>query len=106
MLQSQKCYSMVDSFSILVTDFQFARTKGMNYIGFASAGDCYSAKNCAQGRFSINLRHTGFRVSADTEWRSLGGPYTYKNIDRKKVCSFLMQYNIYDFNALKLANCS
>ena len=88
---------MVDSFSILVTDFQFARTKGMNYIGFASAGDCYSAKNCAQGRFSINLRHTGFRVSADTEWRSLGGPYTYKNIDRKKVCSFL---NIVRVNAI------
>lgn len=69
----------------IVTDFQFARTSGRNYIGYGSAGDCYSAKNCPQGRFSINLRNTGFRVSSQTQWKTMGGPYAFQNVERKKV---------------------
>ena len=41
-------------------------------VGYGEAGDCYSTANCPQGRFSINLQGTGFRVSPHTSWAGHG----------------------------------
>ncbi|CAI9536524.1 unnamed protein product, partial [Staurois parvus] len=57
---------------IITTDLQFARTIDGRPVPFATAGDCYSAAKCPQGRFSINLQGTGLSVSETTIWMSQG----------------------------------
>ncbi|KAG7478040.1 hypothetical protein MATL_G00076160 [Megalops atlanticus] len=57
---------------IITTDWQFAFTREGHRVPFATAGDCYSAARCPQGRFSINLSGTGFQVAEDTKWISQG----------------------------------
>ncbi|XP_077132057.1 A disintegrin and metalloproteinase with thrombospondin motifs 9 isoform X1 [Ranitomeya variabilis] len=57
---------------IITTDLQFARTLDGRPVPFATAGDCYSAAKCPQGRFSINLKGTGLSVSETTKWMSQG----------------------------------
>ncbi|XP_029103687.1 A disintegrin and metalloproteinase with thrombospondin motifs 9 isoform X2 [Scleropages formosus] len=57
---------------IVTTDWQFAFTHEGHQVPFATAGDCYSATRCPQGRFSINLSGTGFIVAEDTKWVSQG----------------------------------
>lgn len=57
---------------IITTDWEFAFTREGQRVPFATAGDCYSAARCPQGRFSINLSGTGFQVAEDTKWISQG----------------------------------
>ncbi|XP_072277315.1 A disintegrin and metalloproteinase with thrombospondin motifs 9 [Pyxicephalus adspersus] len=57
---------------IITTDLQFARTIEGRPVPFATAGDCYSAAKCPQGRFSINLKGTGLSISESTKWMSQG----------------------------------
>ncbi|KAJ8361216.1 hypothetical protein SKAU_G00177410 [Synaphobranchus kaupii] len=57
---------------IITTDWEFAFTREGQRVPFATAGDCYSAARCPQGRFSINLSGTGFQVAEDTKWISHG----------------------------------
>ncbi|XP_075430373.1 A disintegrin and metalloproteinase with thrombospondin motifs 9 isoform X1 [Ascaphus truei] len=57
---------------IITTDLQFAQTHDGRPVPFATAGDCYSAAKCPQGRFSINLSGTGLSVSETTKWMSQG----------------------------------
>jgi hypothetical protein len=55
-------------------DFRFARLiRGAKHIAYAEAGDCYSNLPCPQGRFSVNLSGTPFRVAPTTGWISNGG---------------------------------
>jgi hypothetical protein len=42
------------------------------HIPYGQAGDCYSKAECPQGRFSINLVGTNFKVSALTRWEGKG----------------------------------
>ncbi|XP_053325323.1 A disintegrin and metalloproteinase with thrombospondin motifs 9 [Spea bombifrons] len=60
------------SLQIITTDLQFAHTRDGRPVPFATAGDCYSAVKCPQGRFSINLKGTGISVSEATKWMSQG----------------------------------
>ncbi|KAM4651989.1 A disintegrin and metalloproteinase with thrombospondin motifs 9 [Discoglossus pictus] len=60
------------TFQIITTDFLFAQTHDGRPVPFATAGDCYSAVKCPQGRFSINLSGTGFSISEATKWMSQG----------------------------------
>ncbi|XP_026161930.1 A disintegrin and metalloproteinase with thrombospondin motifs 9 [Mastacembelus armatus] len=62
----------VSRMNIITTDWQFAFTHEGKSVPFATAGDCYSASNCPQGRFQINLSGTGFKVAEDTLWISQG----------------------------------
>ena len=39
---------------------------------YASAGDCYSAVDCAQGAFSVDLAGTGVRVADTVQWQTNG----------------------------------
>lgn len=68
----------------LVDDFEFSHSNNGNRINFGTAGDCYSAVKCPQGRFSINLRGSGFRLSEDTGWE-VRGTHSFKDIDRLSV---------------------
>ncbi|UYV65719.1 ADAMTS9 [Cordylochernes scorpioides] len=46
--------------------------------------DCYSMVHCPQGRFSINLKGTGFVVSPESEWTN-EGHFTAAKIHRLEV---------------------
>uniref|UniRef100_A0AAQ4QA41 ADAM metallopeptidase with thrombospondin type 1 motif, 9 n=1 Tax=Gasterosteus aculeatus aculeatus TaxID=481459 RepID=A0AAQ4QA41_GASAC len=58
--------------NIITTDWRFAVTVEGKSVPFATAGDCYSAAPCPQGRFRINLSGTGFKVAEDSSWISQG----------------------------------
>ncbi|XP_053576979.1 A disintegrin and metalloproteinase with thrombospondin motifs 9 [Bombina bombina] len=62
----------LDTWQIITTDLQFAQTHDGRPVPFATAGDCYSAAKCPQGRFSINLSGTGLLISEATKWISQG----------------------------------
>ncbi|XP_041417723.1 A disintegrin and metalloproteinase with thrombospondin motifs 9 isoform X2 [Xenopus laevis] len=57
---------------IITTDLHFARTQDGRPVPFATAGDCYSAAKCPQGRFSVNLLGTGLSISETAKWMSQG----------------------------------
>lgn len=58
---------------VIEDDYVFSVTDGKRH-SFGSAGDCYSStQQCPQGRFSINLNGTGFRIRPKTKW-STDGP--------------------------------
>lgn len=58
---------------IVENDFQFVHWNGRRNQTFGSAGDCYStAGRCPQGRFSINLTGTKFRIRPKTIWETRG----------------------------------
>jgi len=62
---------------IIAEDKQFASTRGLNPPPYGTAGDCYSAQgNCPQGRFSINLKETGVRLTPKVMWGSTGQAYS------------------------------
>ncbi|RXN11135.1 A disintegrin and metallo ase with thrombospondin motifs 9 [Labeo rohita] len=58
--------------AITTTDWKFAFIHEGHRVPFATAGDCYSAARCPQGRFRINLSGTGFKVTDSTRWISQG----------------------------------
>lgn len=66
---------------INVRDFTFATVVHGSAVAYATAGDCYSMKECPQGRFSLDLRGTGLRVVDDLQWEDIGRRTTSR-IDR------------------------
>ncbi|KAB5536845.1 hypothetical protein PHYPO_G00112000 [Pangasianodon hypophthalmus] len=58
--------------TIITTDWKYSHTREGHKVPFATAGDCYSAARCPQGRFSLNLSGTGFQVAGSTQWISQG----------------------------------
>uniref|UniRef100_A0A8C1KEG7 ADAM metallopeptidase with thrombospondin type 1 motif, 9 n=1 Tax=Cyprinus carpio TaxID=7962 RepID=A0A8C1KEG7_CYPCA len=81
--------------TIITTDWKFAFVHEGHRVPFATAGDCYSAARCPQGRFRINLSGTGFKVTESTRWISQGN-YATADIHRSQV------NNIFTFCALFL----
>ncbi|XP_074054912.1 A disintegrin and metalloproteinase with thrombospondin motifs 9 isoform X2 [Macrotis lagotis] len=69
---------------IITTDLQFARTHDGRPVPFATAGDCYSAAKCPQGRFSINLYGTGLSLTDASRWVSQGN-YAVSEIKKSPV---------------------
>lgn len=86
-------------------DMEFAIAERGDFVPYATAGDCYSAVDCPQvhtffkffieeiistkfkllqGRFSVDLRGTGFRVSEKSVWQE-DGHRTAKHVVRMKV---------------------
>ncbi|KAF7637600.1 GON domain-containing protein [Meloidogyne graminicola] len=53
-------------------DFTFALTEYGSPVAYGTAGDCYSMSDCPQGRFSIDLRGTNFKIVEDLEWIKQG----------------------------------
>ncbi|XP_074610402.1 A disintegrin and metalloproteinase with thrombospondin motifs 20-like isoform X2 [Acropora palmata] len=65
------------SMRIIAEDKTFALMRGLRPPPYGTAGDCYSAQgNCPQGRFSINLKETGIRLTSKVMWRSEGQAYS------------------------------
>ncbi|XP_044763903.1 A disintegrin and metalloproteinase with thrombospondin motifs 9 isoform X2 [Coccinella septempunctata] len=54
---------------IIGDDFTFVRQERGRRIPYGTAGDCYSkVEGCGQGRFSIDLTGTSFRLTGDVGW--------------------------------------
>ncbi|KAL6738337.1 hypothetical protein Aduo_011897 [Ancylostoma duodenale] len=66
---------------ININDMTFADTLHGSYVPYGTAGDCYSMKDCPQGRFSVDLRGTGLRIVDDLQWEDKGHRTTSR-IDR------------------------
>nr|XP_058944082.1 A disintegrin and metalloproteinase with thrombospondin motifs 9-like isoform X2 [Pocillopora verrucosa] len=67
----------LSAMKIISEDKQFAVKRGLNPPSYGTAGDCYSAQgNCPQGRFSINLKGTGIRLTSKVMWGSTGQAYS------------------------------
>ncbi|XP_062486212.1 A disintegrin and metalloproteinase with thrombospondin motifs 9 isoform X4 [Pezoporus occidentalis] len=62
----------LNTMQIITTDLQFARTHDGRPVPYATAGDCYSAAKCPQGRFSIDLYGTGLTLTGRAKWLSQG----------------------------------
>uniref|UniRef100_A0A1I7XFA5 GON domain-containing protein n=1 Tax=Heterorhabditis bacteriophora TaxID=37862 RepID=A0A1I7XFA5_HETBA len=69
---------------ININDFTFADKLHGSFVPFGTAGDCYSMKDCPQGRFSVDLRGTGLRIVDDLQWEDKGHRTTSR-IDRSWV---------------------
>lgn len=70
----QKVRLNVTSSRIIGDSFTFStQTKGGKRVPYGTAGDCYSQRSsCAQGRFSVDLSGTSFRLAEGVRWRSHG----------------------------------
>lgn len=67
----------LSAMKIIPEDKEFASTRGLNPPAYGTAGDCYSAQGrCPQGRFSINLKETGIRLTSKVMWGSTGQAYS------------------------------
>ncbi|NXI14260.1 ATS9 metalloproteinase, partial [Irena cyanogastra] len=62
----------LNTMQIITTDLQFAQTHDGRPVPYATAGDCYSAAKCPQGRFSIDLYGTGLSLMGTAKWLSQG----------------------------------
>ncbi|XP_039628815.1 A disintegrin and metalloproteinase with thrombospondin motifs 9 isoform X1 [Polypterus senegalus] len=62
----------INKMQIITTDWLFSQTSEGHHVPFATAGDCYSAAKCPQGRFSVDLSGTGFYITEETKWVSQG----------------------------------
>lgn len=65
-------------------DFTFSKqVKGMK-IPYGTSGDCYSSSSaCPQGRFSVDLTHTSFKLANYVHWRKTGRYSSTPRIFRK-----------------------
>ncbi|CAD6197895.1 unnamed protein product [Caenorhabditis auriculariae] len=64
-----------------LTDYTFATKVHGNFVPYATAGDCYSMRECPQGRFSLDFQGTSLRVVDDLNWEDQGHR-TASRIDR------------------------
>ncbi|VDL72102.1 unnamed protein product [Nippostrongylus brasiliensis] len=69
---------------INLNDGAFADTLHGSFVPYGTAGDCYSMKDCPQGRFSVDLRGTGLRIVDDLQWEDKGHRTTSR-IDRSSI---------------------
>ncbi|CAH1132157.1 unnamed protein product [Ceutorhynchus assimilis] len=73
----------ITSLRIMGDDFTFSKqVKGIR-IPYGTSGDCYSthAQGCPQGRFSVDLTHTSFKLAKFIRWKNTG-QYASKVISR------------------------
>ncbi|CEF59256.1 A disintegrin and metalloproteinase with thrombospondin motifs 9 [Strongyloides ratti] len=72
-------------------DFTFSKNKFGEQIPYGTAGDCYSAFDCPQGRFSIDLRETSLRVSDTVRWIDVGQKPSSR-IERAENNAYILGY--------------
>lgn len=54
---------------LLGDDFTFSSQSKGSRVLYATSGDCYSRnEGCAQGRFSLDLTDTSFRLAKSVRW--------------------------------------
>lgn len=54
---------------LLGDDFTFSSQSKGSRVAYATSGDCYSKyEGCAQGRFSLDLTDTSFRLAKSVRW--------------------------------------
>ncbi|XP_034187688.1 A disintegrin and metalloproteinase with thrombospondin motifs 9 isoform X1 [Osmia lignaria lignaria] len=71
---------------VIDNDYTFSWTNGTNPVKYGTAGDCYSQAECPQGRFSINLSGTQFKLSSDVVWpRRMGSVVEINKINSQRV---------------------
>ncbi|KAG8224369.1 hypothetical protein J437_LFUL005250, partial [Ladona fulva] len=68
---------------LLASDMTFARQLQGSKVAYGRGGDCYSALDCPQGRFSINLIGTRLKVHEDVKWEG-SGPGASVHIDKRE----------------------
>uniref|UniRef100_A0A8R1E7G1 GON domain-containing protein n=1 Tax=Caenorhabditis japonica TaxID=281687 RepID=A0A8R1E7G1_CAEJA len=71
-----------------LTDYTFAKRKYGVHVPYATAGDCYSMKDCPQGAFSIDLKAAGLKIVDDLNWEDQGHRTTSR-IDRSFNNAFI-----------------
>ncbi|KAA0183802.1 A disintegrin and metalloproteinase with thrombospondin motifs 15 [Fasciolopsis buskii] len=64
----QKLRLDVNTMTVDIHDVRFSYTVGSSPVPFATAKDCFGSTVCPQGRFHIDLRGTGLKVSTKTIW--------------------------------------
>lgn len=69
---------------VTAQDMTFARTEYGVDVALGVAGDCYSAVDCPQGVFSIDLRRSGLRLADHVRWID-HGHRTSSRIERTHV---------------------
>ncbi|CAH0548960.1 unnamed protein product, partial [Brassicogethes aeneus] len=67
----------ITTLKIIEDDFTFSNSIKGTSIPYGSSGDCYSSlRGCPQGRFSIDLTLTSFKLARDVEWVNIGSNAT------------------------------
>ncbi|KAJ8921175.1 hypothetical protein NQ315_013647 [Exocentrus adspersus] len=75
----------ITSMKIIGDDFTFSKQIKGTQITYGTAGDCYSSvRGCAQGRFSIDLTHTSFKLAKNVRWEELGS-FASSEIQRRET---------------------
>ncbi|XP_018561715.1 A disintegrin and metalloproteinase with thrombospondin motifs 9 isoform X2 [Anoplophora glabripennis] len=75
----------ITSMKIIGDDFTFSKQIKGRRIAFGTAGDCYSSvRGCAQGRFSVDLTHTSFKLAKNVRWEEIGS-YASSEIYRQET---------------------
>ncbi|XP_058791063.1 A disintegrin and metalloproteinase with thrombospondin motifs 9 [Phymastichus coffea] len=64
---------------VIADDYRFAMKAGPNHIPYGKSGDCYSQRDCPQGRFSINLSGTLLMLAPEVHWPKQPNTYTMIN---------------------------
>lgn len=87
----------IHTLQVIEDDFVFSVTNGKKQ-SFGSAGDCYSnTQQCPQGRFSINLNGTSFRIRPKTKWSTDGPSSTIEFVQKVNVFFFFLNYLYYNY---------
>ncbi|XP_019769669.2 A disintegrin and metalloproteinase with thrombospondin motifs 9 isoform X2 [Dendroctonus ponderosae] len=62
------------SLEIIGDDFTFSTQVNGTRIAYGTSGDCYSRypNGCPQGRFSVDLTHTSFKIANYVRWKNTG----------------------------------
>ncbi|XP_066144477.1 A disintegrin and metalloproteinase with thrombospondin motifs 9 isoform X2 [Euwallacea fornicatus] len=64
----------VTSLQIIGDDFTFSKQVKGTKIPYGTSGDCYSSSpnGCPQGRFSVDLTYTSFKLAPQIQWKKIG----------------------------------
>ncbi|KAA3682146.1 a disintegrin and metalloproteinase with thrombospondin motifs 9 [Paragonimus westermani] len=84
----QKIRLNLNQMKVEIEDTRFAYTVGTSNVPYGTAKDCFGSQICPQGRFQIDLRETGFRVSVKTHWeksREDSAAHIYRSENGKVV---------------------
>lgn len=82
----------ITTLQLVPDDYTFSRqVKGARRVPYGTAGDCYSRRaECPQGRFSIDLTGTGFRLASSVSWQTTGSGASHHV--NKQVSQYLSIY--------------
>ncbi|VEN49794.1 unnamed protein product [Callosobruchus maculatus] len=63
----------ITTMRIVGDDYTFSQQLKGTAVPYGTAGDCYSAmEGCAQGKFSVDLSRTSFKLAKNVRWQKIG----------------------------------